>query len=235
MLNQDVEMYEEVESAEETAARKLAEQDVSIETGIGKAELLIETVSNDPGIMAILSEMGYDEAAMEEGRALLDKARLGFSARAAAIANQRFASSRLNGSQAVAVKAFTDFRMVARAVFKTDPEASSALNLKDSLPHNRSQFIAKARTAIHNAFMEPYAGELARFGYTEEGLKQVEAAVTELASSDAMQNQLISDAMTATAGRNTAWEQLNSWVIKFRTIAKTALRDQPDLVKILDV
>jgi len=83
--------------------------------------------------------------------------------------------------------------------------------------------------------MEPYAGELARFGYTEEGLQQVEAAVTELASSDAMQNQLISDAMTATAGRNEAWEQLNSWVIKFRTIAKTALRDQPDLVKILDV
>jgi len=134
-----------------------------------------------------------------------------------------------------AEKAFADFRLVARAVFKDEPEAHSALNLKDSMPPNRSQFIPKALTAIENARLEEYAGRLARFGYDEEGLAQVEATVFALETADAGQNRLISDAMTATAERDAAWKALGSWISLFRAVAKAALRDKPDLVKILDV
>ena len=222
------------EETPEQAARR-AEQDVSIEAGIGNAALLIETVSNDPQIMEILAEKGYTEEAFTEGRTLLKIARSAFATRAAAIAAQRYASSRLAGAHSTAEKAFVDFRLVARALFKDEPEAHSALNLKDSVPGSRSQFIAKALTAIENARLEAYAGRLARFGYDEEGLAQVEAAVSALETADAGQNQLISDAMTATAERDAAWEALSGWVSQFRAVAKAALRDQPDLFKILDV
>ncbi|MBN1267667.1 MAG: hypothetical protein JXA25_19400 [Anaerolineales bacterium] len=235
MIEEQVDAYQEEETEEQTAARKIAEQDVSIEAGIGKAALLIETVSGDPQIMEILTEKGYDETVFTEGREFLATARSSFASRAAAIAGQRYASARLSGTQSAAEKAFTDFRMVARALFREETEAFSALNLKDSLPRNRSQFIAKALTAIENARLEPYAERLARFGYDEDGLAQVEQAVAALETADAGQNQLISDAMTATAERDAAWEALSSWVSQFRAVAKAVLRDQPDLVKILDV
>ena len=235
MSEQSNTAYKEKEKEELTQARQRAEQDVSIEAGIGNAALLIETVTSDPQVLEILAEKGYDEEVFTQGRDLLASAQSAFSSRAAAIAAQRYASSRLAGTEMSAEKAFTDFRLVARAVFKDEPEAFSALNLKDSLPPNRSQFIAKTLTAIENARLEEYAGRLSRFGYDEEGLAQVEAAVSSLETADAGQNQLISDAMTATAERDAAWEALSGWVSQFRAVAKAALRDKPDLVKILDV
>ncbi|MBN1266500.1 MAG: hypothetical protein JXA25_13470 [Anaerolineales bacterium] len=235
MLEQQVELYQEEGKEEQETARKVAEQDVSIEAGIGNAALLIETITGDPRIMGILAEKGYNEEVFNEGRTLLENARSAFASRAAAIAAQRYASSRLAGTEISAEKAFTDFRLVARAVFKDEPEAFSALNLKDSLPPNRSQFIARALTAIENARLEEYTGRLSRFGCDEEGLAQVEASISALETTDAGQNQLISDAMTATAERDAAWEALSGWVSQLRAVAKTALRDKPDLVKILDV
>ena len=235
MLEEQADSCQEEETEEQTASRKIAEQDVSIEAGIGNAALLIETVTGDPQIMEILAGKGYDEASFTAGRTLLDAASSAFASRAAAIAAQRYASSRLAGIETAAEKAFTDFRLIARAVFKDEPEAHSALNLKDELPGNRSRFIAKALTSIENARLEPYAERLAQFGYDEDGLAQVEQAVAALETADAGQNQLISDAMTATAERDAAWEQLSGWVSQFRAVAKVALRDKPDLVRILNV
>jgi len=230
MLNMDME-----ETVEMEVARKNAEQDVSIEIGIGEALLLIETVSGDSEIMSILADSGYDESLFSEGQALTQKARDTFSTRAAAIASKKFATATLAGKDSSARTLFTDFRLVARALFKRENEAYSALSLKGDMPDDRAQLLARAQSTMQNARLEPYAERLSRFGYDEEGLQQVETAITELQQADGYQNKLTADAMTTTAERDAAYQELSDWVSQFRSVAKAALRHRPDLVKILEV
>lgn len=235
MSEMDFEAVRQEMVEEEETKRKRAEQDVEISAGIGQAGTLIDTVTSDAAIMERLAGQGVDEALISEGRELLARAQQAFGARSAAMSAQFYASQVLSGREAEARKAFIDFRIVARALFRNEEQAGTALSLNGGLPSRRGELITLASAAVQNAQEEPYAQQLARFGYDEQGLARFGEAVNALQAADAVQNNAISDAMTATAERDEAWSRLNEWMIRFRALAKATLRDQPDLYKLLEV
>jgi hypothetical protein len=235
MLEMEYESIQQEAAEEEEKKRTQAEQSVRIASGIGQAGTLIDTVTSDAEIMELLLAQGVDEALISEGRELLARAQGAFAARSSAMSAQYYASQVLSGREAEARKAFIDFRIVARALFRSEAAASTALSLNGQMPTRRGELIALATAAVQNAQEEPYAQQLARFGYDEQGLARFGEAVNALQAADAVQNNAIGDAMTATVERDQAWSRLNEWMIRFRALAKATLRDQPDLYKLLEV
>lgn len=73
------------------------------------------------------------------------------------------------------------------------------------------------------------------YGTTKAELEQMQAMVTSFIQSQQQQTQKTGDAQLATQRRNAVLKQLQQWVRGYRSIARVALEDQPQLLEVLGI
>jgi hypothetical protein len=216
----------------ETQKREYAEQDRDIAHEIAAAEQMIHTVQEQPDIAEKLAAHGYDEAKLGEGSALQAETNDRFYDRQKAIASQRQAGAKLAGAEAEARSSYSEFRAVARALFKEETDVS-ALAIRGRVPGDRQNFLTMAETSYRAALTEPYGTILGQYGFAPEEIEGYAAALHALAAADEAQNAIAGDAMEATARRDQAYQALHDWMQQFRSIARVALKDEKDMSKAL--
>lgn len=218
-----------------TPVRQMAQQNRRIANANFSAFQLIETAMKNSEIAALLAARGYNQAKFDEGMALYRTAEATFNTRQQAIADQQEATGILNALEAKLRGQFRDFRAVGRALFKSDADRT-ALVLSGHLPRDRQQLLANAQAAFKAAKHDRYQADLALYGgFSAEVLDAAVAEVEELARMDNLQNRAIGKAVLATEERDRAAANLNDWIVRFRALARLALKGKTEMLKALEV
>lgn len=179
----------------------------------------------------MLAEFGYDADGLAAGRALQVTAHQAYIARQQALAARQSADAADLAAEADARRMFTDYRRVARTLFKT-PAQRTALGLKGKLPYDQEQFLQLARTAYQSALGTPaYANVLARSGYPASKLQDALAALDAVVAANNAQITAQAAAFHATRARRTALGALNEWLAQLNAVLRVATRTRADLAQ----
>lgn len=200
----------------------------SIPERLSEAETALDNALSDQTLLDALAEYGYDEAALEEGRALLEAAQDAQQTMTAEYSEQYEATDALEDAHEAAHQTYIRHLKVARVALKDDRGAAEALKLRGRRKETISGWIDQARTFYDNALAdEDIQDALAEFNVTTEDLNEALAQVDAVAAANSTQEQEKGDAQDATQARDAAVEKLDEWMSDFFAIARVALEDRP--------
>ena len=135
------------EAPEQVQVRKHNEpQDKEIAELITAARQLIDRVGASEEIARQLAENGYDAERLDEGRALCELAQENFTRRQELMAERMRMSEELADMDVSLYKHFSDFRVVARALFK-DSNDRRQLGVSGRRTRDRQRMITTITTA----------------------------------------------------------------------------------------
>ncbi len=196
----------------------------------------LHQVHRFPNIKDLLAKQNYTEDELATGQRLLDTATKQVAAHKLAIGYRSGATSAVNVAHRAAVDPFQRLADLARGIFKKEPALRIALGLNRPMPRNIPDFLSAANILFTNAQnhtdIQP---RVAYRGYTAEYFAAEFAPVTALISAHNEQQASLTALQNAARAQDAALAELNAWFDEFRTIAKIALRKQPDLQESLGI
>ena len=221
-------------SEKERSLKHYEPQDKEIAELITAARQLIDRVAASEEIAQQLAESGYDAERLDEGRALCELVQDNFTRRQELMAERMRMSEELADMDVSLYNHFSDFRVVARALFK-DSNDRRQLGVSGRRTRDRQRMITTIMTAYAAASQEPFLAPLSRHGYGAEQLLALREEAEALRALDNEQDSASILAREATSIRNEAAGQLRQWVSTFRSIAKRVLRATPEWLDILEM
>lgn len=206
----------------------------SIATFFADATTILANAQQQASIAAALALLGYDEAAIQEGVALLNAARDLYDAQIKEYGEQHAATQEFNTVWGEADKAYAAHRKLAKLAFKTDPQRQTDLHLNDRKPEAFSTWYEQARHFYTAVLADTEAQtQLARFRVTLEALQAAQAQVEQTLALKTAQEKEKGEAQDATQQRDAAIVALDEWLADFKVVARIALEDQPQLLEAL--
>jgi hypothetical protein len=212
--------------------RRKDQQDQRIANRLTAIQQVFIAIKDNPDAMLALSERGYPD--LDEGFFIQEAAFQAYVARNMAMAAQSEATAAVIASKRAAREAYSDFRKIARVVFKDDI-TRTALGLTGRVPVDRARFIHLARAGFEAALTPDYAPTLARRGLSQPALEANLASLDALLAADEAQIAAKAAARQATANRTLAVARLDAWFGEFRGVAKVAFRHHPEWIGLLKI
>lgn len=199
------------------------------------AEQFLANARSDSEIVAYLQLRGYNAAKLAQGQALVAASRSAVNVRQNALAEQKLAKDTLTFKHAVARREYSNFRIIARSILSTE-DAAAALLLDERQVTGVRRFIHMAHITYQTTLERPaYIEALALAGYTQEDIRALDDQIDELADAfDAHRNARAQLHQTRLR-RDDAIKQATQWVMRFRNVARVAVRERPDLAARLGI
>lgn len=195
---------------------------------------LFETLKNREDIAQELAEYGYDDAKIQEGKALYD------TAIASQDANRKETKEEVQALEAFStaykelLERYKAHRKRAKIVFQDEPSALKILALKGTMPLR----ILSALEEIEILYTEldkdeNYKKAVLKLKITEEDIQNQKNKLAEVRTAYAKYTTEKGESQQATKDKNQAFGAFEKWVRNFHTIAKIALEDRPQLLESL--
>lgn len=224
---------EQIPNQDASEAISYAEQDQTIAELINAVLQVITQIRNDQQISDVLATVGYGEEQLNEGILLCEAAQRGFDRRQAALNTRIDITGQLEQARDELNKDFSDFRVVARAMFE-ESEDRRKLGVSGRRPDDLQKLLTVASAAFHAGAEDPYAGILSRHGFDSSRLTELEGQIEAVRQLAADQNTATNTAVEATRIRDEAADELSSWASKLRAVAKRHLREVPNALMVLE-
>ena len=187
-------------------------------------------------ILARISVYGFNLDRLTEGRGFQQRASEAVTRQVAAAGELRTATARLQRELGAAKAAYQGLARASRTAFKRSPDVLVTLGLVGAMPRTQASFITMSLALFDNAIGTPAVAEaLGRYGYTAERLAAERAKIVALIEARRAQGAANGAAQQATADQNAALAALEDEMSALRTMAKVALRDQPQLLEKLGI
>ena len=203
-------------------SREMAERLVQLRTNI-------TNVQADEELAAVLAARGMDAVQLARGLELQAAAATAYDLRQQAMGAQQAATGAFEMANSQAETEYAEYRTMARLALKA-PAARVALGLNGDIPQDTEQFMSHAR-ASYTAALEnaEYLDALSVYNYSVERVRGLLTQIEMLYAPLAAANQAKSEALRATQVRNEAFAAMDDWYVRFKTIARFAMRGRPDL------
>lgn len=211
-----------------------AEQDQTIAELINAVLQIITQIRNDQPVAEILATVGYGEKELNEGILLCEAAQRGFDRRQTALNTRLDLTEQLEHARAELNKDFSDFRVVARAMFESSDDRRK-LGVSGRRPADLQKLLTVASAAFHAAAEDPYTETLSRHGFNHTRLNELEQQIEAVRLLAADQNTATKTAVESTRIRDEAADELRTWANKLRAVAKRHLREVPNALMVLEV
>lgn len=191
---------------------------------------ILDTATKPP-IQDAMAAMGYDEAALQEGRTLLDSFEEAVQTRQEEYGEQRSATDALNDAwDAFHAQTYMPHVKIARVIF--DRATEERLGITGIRPKAFGPYVQEARR-----FYDTVAGDeelqsaMAERGVDAETVSRAQNDLDQLEALDQQQEREKAETQQATRDRNDARRAFADWVSDYRKLARIALSDQPDLLE----
>jgi hypothetical protein len=209
---------------------------LKIENRLTEAQVAIANVLASPDLQDALAMYGYTAERIAEGETLCGAAKERYQHKITAYGGLRSAFDALGAAERQAQEIYTRHIKIARVALEDDRGALQALHLAGRRKLSRAGWLVQARHFYAAALADQaIVRKLAEFSITprmlEEGARQVET----VADRHAAQRQQRGVAQDATRARNAALAELDNWMSDFKTIARVALKDRPQLLEQIGV
>ncbi|MDR2424865.1 MAG: hypothetical protein LBD59_09110 [Prevotellaceae bacterium] len=201
-----------------------------------KIENALLGVSNHPEIQAMLSAFGYTPERMNEGKILLNRAMSLVSSQTDNYGGQYEAHSEFEKKYESAYSAYMITLKVARVAFISHTAMLTRMCANKDRSRSLSGWLREARVMYDNLLAHHEALEaMAVFGYTAERLDAERAMVNEVESLYSKTLKHKGHAQQTTLERDAAIDELCKWFGAFRSIARIALYEKPQLIEALGI
>jgi hypothetical protein len=203
-----------------------------------RSELVISGAQSDPEILRAMEMFGYDSAALTEAQAQLEGVREFLVVVQQARAAQKAATQTVKLAFSTARVACSDLAILAREVFKDDNAALATLGLsRGNQPQALADFLHYADKLFAGALTapDPIKQKLAARGYGATRLTSERAKVETLHRLNQAQEQAKGTAQDLTPQQAHLLNELDSWTMTYRKLARRALRERPQLLEKLGI
>lgn len=215
-----------------TPKLKRSVQNQAIQNYIGEAETFLLTISSDAVIQPAMNAHGYDAAELTLGNSLLQNAANAFGVRLTGIAGKTAKHEALQTNEDSARADYAAFRLVARAVFPSQPDRV-ALGLTGNVPHDLQKFVTLAHTSYLNSAKPQWTEKMTKRGYGPARLTTLNNAITALSGTDSETAIAEGAAAEDTKARNNAYLALKDWIKEAHGVARGVFRgDTAALTKV---
>ncbi|MCB0192967.1 MAG: hypothetical protein KDJ65_13565 [Anaerolineae bacterium] len=196
------------------------------------AQLMINNSLNEPDILAALSQFGYDEQKLHEGKQLFEDVQSLSDVQLVEYGSQHAATDDLKKTWTAARKAYIRTLKVARIAFVDNTEAETALLMKGRRKQTLGGWMEQATTFYTNLLNNAdLTQEMKRYGYNTDKLAAEADLIWAVVKAHAAQQQSKGIARQATNRRNAKMAELEAWLTDFRAIVRIALEECPTRLK----
>ncbi len=204
----------------------------SISKTLATANTYIENTQAQPEILRKMGLQGFNLKRIQEGTALKNHALLLHTQKTERYGEKQNLAAQLKDHEQQAHETFMDHVGMVKFAFRKDELTLNEFNVDkiskkiNEWPMQASYFYTKATA---------YVGTLAPFGLSAEALSQGQAMVEAVAGARNKRLVRKGEAEEATRLRDESIKALKSWMHDFRTIARVALKDSPQLLESLGI
>jgi hypothetical protein len=207
--------------------KKIAEQ-------LLDAQVAIDNALGSEGVLAELGRFGYDQAALQGGRALYEEAVRMANRQRAAYGKQHQATVTFRAARREAHRVYRRALWFARLVMRSNKEACTALALNGRREHAFPAWVDQVVAFYDNlAANEDLLARMTGLGYDGARLAQERALVQAAVEANAAQEDRKVEAREATARRDEALAALEAWMDGYRAVACAALVERPHWLDVL--
>ncbi len=200
------------------------------------AQNAITNAINYTEVKNLLTEFGYTDKRLQEGRQLYEKANELQVKQQKEYGDQFAATDALNAAKASANRQYVNHLKLARIALSKDRGAEESLQLRGDRKRTLSGWLKQSRAFYANALAsDEVLAALGRFGITSEKLTAVQQEVSGVEQALNRQLQEKGEAQAATQERDEAFDALQEWMSDFIAVARIALEGQPQYLEVLGV
>jgi len=197
-----------------------------------RADILIQNSINDENILGRVSAFGFDAEKLNEGLTLLNEADAAQKDQNIQYAEQFEATQRANSLKEEFDKTYGMHRDIARAMFQDETGYWEMLHLTGRRRNGKSEWLRKARDFYSNIKdNEALINRMSPMGFTTEYLDSRLAELDEIEEAMRQQVRETGEAQQATVDRDEKLDELQDWVNVYKSVAKLALMDKPQLLE----
>jgi hypothetical protein len=206
----------------------------NIDTFLQTVHLAVGNAANVPLISAALAQFGFDDGRIQEGVALLTAAEAAQAAQVQGYSEQYTATATLKSAWAAADKRYSAHRTLARLAFQSEPDRQATLLLHIPKKPTLDAWVGQTGVFYQNLLGDDeMLAAMARYNVTAVDLEAAQTAVQQVAALNAAQEKRKARAQQGTRQRDAALDALHTWYVEFRTVARLALADDPQLLEAL--
>ncbi|SHE85010.1 hypothetical protein SAMN05444274_102565 [Mariniphaga anaerophila] len=209
---------------------------MSIEEILYASGLRINNSLSDRKILDAVSPMGYPEAKLNEGAALLEETVTLVETQKKEYGEVDEAQSGYEAVRKTANQTYMDMLRIARVALKNDVKAITTLDLDGRRARTLSGWL-KQTLGFYRAVLanDEWKAAMAAYGQPEEKFSAQVTAIEEVATASEAIKKEMGDAQNATLERDMKLEELVDWINDYEVIARIALADKPQLLEKLGI
>lgn len=220
------------ENNEEEAKKRSRNHYRPIDERLHQARLAIDGAGSDGEILTVLSEFGYDETKLREGRALLDEATEAVNAHKVRYGEKDESSKDLTVAADQADQEYKKTLAVARVALKKDTKAVSVLYLTGPREQTNAGWLAMIDSFYTNLLANPgWVAKMEAYKFGRAKLEAGQRLVEAVKNLEVKQTQKKGDAQQSTIERDAKLEKLAEWMSDFKEIAFAAFDEKPQLLE----
>ena len=202
----------------------------SLAKEIEQAGIVLRNVHH-PRIKSLLNAYGYDEARLQVGQELLNQVELLQQAKKTGYQSKGKVSRSLQADEHEMHLRFCDHRKLAKWIFRNSTDEYEQFELNQPIAGRKAAKIVQIQHFYQEALKATKV--FSRHGLPREELEQAQVMIDSIVEARHERLQKSGEAQQATQQRNDARRALRTWLADFRTVARIALREEPQLLEAL--
>jgi hypothetical protein len=200
------------------------------------AQTALSNASSDPDLSVPLAEFGYDAERIQEGTALMERARDAHETQVREYGEQYEATEAVQTAFEAAYDQYRKHVKVARVALRGRSTVGKKLKLDEEHLRTRPELLDRMHVFYTNTLGSPdVLAALARFNVTEDKLRAAQADVQSVIHLHAAKEEEVGEAQDATIQRDESVAALDDWMRDFEDIAEVALSDRPQFLEKLGI
>ena len=201
-----------------------------------KIQNCISGAANSPEIMGMLSKYSYDSAKLAVGQKMLDDVKA-LMALQVDIYGDQYAATDAAGKNRE--KAYSDYMIiikVMRVAFKDDIDALKSFMITGQRSRSISGWLREAHITYTNLLNNPtHIAVLENYGISQSKINDGLQQVKQIEDLYVKQLEKKGEAQQTTLDRDRAFDNLMNWYSDFRSIARIALYEAPQLLEAMGI
>lgn len=203
-------------------------------TTLEQYRVALENATAQPEIASTLSELGFDEATIDEGKRLLAETRSAHNFIDVENDETREAFARYTDTKSRLEEAYSMHRKKAKVIFRKDPVVKAQLGLIGSIPQAYVKWMDKLDVFYSKALSDDsIINQLQALKLSKEDMEMALELMEQLRSERVNYLRERSEDQAATAAKDAAFSKIDDWMGEFFAVARIGLEDNPQLLEAL--
>lgn len=194
--------------------------------------LVFNNFNEVPDLKTEMEEFGYNDAKMQEGKALYDQVLALYNQNKQETAEEKEAYSKFSQAFDALSTSYSKHRKLAKVALMNRPDLWKSLAISGSASTSYLKWAEDAATLYTQAKTHPEAQPLLeKFKLTATVADEQLAKLEELRTLRDAYNKEKGESQDATKAKDAAFAKMAEWMREFYAVAKIALDDRPQLLE----